>query len=86
MYMFLLQNPLVIGSMLHVECVFFALCSLALVGCMSRTSVDKNHICKMAGLTGLHDLYDSFLAFVHSPFSFRSLNPFCCLLPGASCL
>ena len=28
---FFSQNPLIIGSMLQVECVFFALCSLTLV-------------------------------------------------------
>ena len=32
-HVFFLQNFLIIGSMLHIECVFFALCSLTLVEC-----------------------------------------------------
>lgn len=65
-HVFFLQNPLIIGSMLHAECVFFVLCSLTLIssvlvglaGCRMGP-VDKIHIiCKMR-LAGLHDLYDS---------------------------
>ena len=66
-HMFFLDKPLIIGSMLHVECFFFffALCSLTLVECWYvlhvvewGLSIKISHICKM-GLTGLHDFYDS---------------------------
>ena len=54
-----------LGSMLQVERVFFALCSLTLVDqvlvCLAQCRmgpVDKSNICKM-GLTCLHDFYGS---------------------------
>ena len=61
-----MQNPLIIRSMLQVECVFFALCSLTIayqvLVCLPRCRmgpVDKSHkICKMV-LTCLHDFYGS---------------------------
>ena len=67
--------------MLHVECVFFALrlLDVSLVPvCLARCRmgpVDKIHICKITSLTGLHHLTD-IMALVHSPFSFRFLDPF----------
>ena len=68
--MFFLQNPLIIGSMLHVECVFFWFmlldASWVLRVCHTRCrwglSMKINH--KMGLLTGLHDFYDSWHLYI----------------------